>query len=429
MFFIAIVLFLAGCSDGTDQPDLGTGADEEIMVPDDSSGDEVSDEGDDLPGFLTLVYSQTGDLWVAVGFNAPRQITSGYFDRYPLLSPDGSKILFQRDVESGTAELYRYELWVINTDGSGERRLVSAADLPGQMGHAMGVEEETMLDRLPQMVVWLDDSRRVAFNTLLEAGYGVISFYDLWIVDTETGAVTRLLEDGDGGSFAYSPDGSKILVSNPNSVSMVNADGSDRRQLVSYPFVNTASEYAYTPQPVWAPDGSYGLVAIASEDLFFADPYMTVWRLPLSGEAVVLSTLPGMNLFSTMTDDHWNAARTALAYIDVEYNLHLATIAGESLQIYGSADQFYGWSTDDHHWLLSRSGEILLAGSDIELAPLEMPEGDYSDWFEVKWVSGTDYVALSGNYYEGMTLWTSRVDGDLREIDSGVNSFDALWIE
>jgi hypothetical protein len=337
VLFIAIVLFLAGCSGGTDQPGLDTGADEEIMVPDDSSEDEVPGEGeaDDQQGFLTVVYSETGDLWVAIGFNAPRQITSGHFDHYPMLSPDGTKVLFQREVKSSSSGLYRFELWVINTDGSDERRLVSAADLPGQMGHAMGAEEETMLDRLPQQVAWLEDSRRIAFNTMLEVGYGVTSFYDLWIADTETGTVTRLLEDGNGGSFAYSPDGSKIFVSNANVVALVNADGSERRQLVSYPFVNTASEYAYNPQPVWAPDGSFGLVAIASEEPFLADPYITVWRLPLTGEATVISTLPGLNLSSTMDDQLWNAARTALAYTDDEDTLHLATLAGESLQTYG----------------------------------------------------------------------------------------------
>jgi hypothetical protein len=180
---------------------------------------------------------------------------------------------------------------------------------------------------------------------------------------------------------------------------------------------------------VWAPDGSYGLVAIASEDPFFADPYSTVWRLPISGEATELSTIPGMNLFSTMTDQLWNAARTALAYIDDDYRLHLATLVGESLQIYDSADQFYGWSTDDRYWLFGLSSEIFLAGTDLEPSLLELPEGDHTGWFEVKWVSGTDYVALSGNYYEGMILWTGQAGGSLREIDTGVNSFDALWIE
>jgi len=72
---------------------------------------------------------------------------------------------------------------------------------------------------------------------------------------------------------------------------------------------------------------------------------------------------------------------------------------------------------------------LLVAGTAMELTPLELPEGDHSGWFEVKWVSGTDYVALSGNYYEGMTLWTGRVGGGLREISDGVNSFDALWVE
>ena len=431
VLFIAIALFLAGCSSETDQPELDTETEEETLLPENSSDDEapVEGEADDLPGFLTVVYSETGELWVAIGFNAPRQITSGHFDRYPILSPDGTKVLYQREVESGMAELYRYELWVINTDGSDERLLVSAADLPGQMGFAMGAEEETMLDRLPQQVDWLEDSSGIAFNTLLESGYGVISFYDLWIADTETGAVTRLLEDGDGGSFAYSPDSTKILVSNPNSVSMVNADGSDRRLLVSYPFVNTASEYAYNPQPVWAPDGSYGLVAIASEEPFFADPYITVWRLPLSGEAVVLSTLPGINLFNTMYDRLWNSTRTALSYIDDLLSLHIATLDGESLYVYDNGDHFLGWSTDDRFWIYRQAGEVMLEGVDSSAVSVVLPAVENSDWFEVKWVSSTDYVALSGNYYEGMTLWTDQVGGSLREIATGVNSYDALWME
>jgi hypothetical protein len=65
----------------------------------------------------------------------------------------------------------------------------------------------------------------------------------------------------------------------------------------------------------------------------------------------------------------------------------------------------------------------------MEPAPLEMLEGDSLDWFEVKWVSGTEYVVLSGNYYEGMILWTGQVGGSSRVIDALVNSFDALWME
>lgn len=375
MTLIIILSLLAGCSAGSDQPGLDLSTDEEIMQTEDSSVDEAPEESEDngLPGFLTLVYSETGDLWVAVGYNAPRQITSGHFDLYPILSPDGTKVLFQREVESGSAGLHRFELWVISTDGSDERRLVSAADLPGQMGYTIEAEEETMLDRLPQQVAWLDDSRRIAFNTLLEAGYGVLSFYDLWIADTETGTVTRLLEDGDGGSF--------------------------------------------------------GLVAIASEEPFFADPYMTVWRLPLSGEAAVLSTLPGINLFNTMYDKLWNSTRTAFAYIDNLLSLHITTLDGESLYVYDNGDHFLSWSVNDRYWIYRQNGEIMLDEVELTAAPLDLLAGGNSDWFEVKWVSGTDYVALSGNYHEGMTLWTGQVGGDSIEISAGVNSFDALWIE
>jgi hypothetical protein len=425
---IVILFLLAGCSGQVDQPGLDSELDQDPGGPE--AGTDYGDEDDDGdPGFLALVYSETGDLWVSIGYNAPQQITSGHFDSYPLLSPDGSQVLFQRDAGLSPANLYRFELWVIGIDGSGERLLVSAEDLPGEMGYAMGEEEETMLDRLPMQIAWLDDSRRIAFNTLLEAGYGILSFYDLWIADSDTGEITLLLEDGAGGSFAYSPDGTKILVSDPGSVSIVNADGSDRRLLVSYPFVNTASEYAYNPQPAWAPDGSHGLVAIASEDPFFSDPYLTLWRLPLSGDAQELCTVPGMNLYNSMEDRLWNTARTSFAYIDDLFRLHIATLDGNSLQVYDNGDRFFGWSADDCCWIYRQAGEVMLDGVDLAAAPLELPTGDDNlDWFELKWVSALDYVALSGNYYEGMTLWTGRVGGDPRVIDTGVNSYDALLI-
>jgi hypothetical protein len=199
--------------------------------------------------------------------------------------------------------------------------------------------------------------------------------------------------------------------------------------LINYPFVNTASEYAYNPQPVWAPDGSYGLVAIASEEPFFTDPSLTVWRLPAdSGSAEELCTVPGINLFNTMFDRLWNSSRTTFAYVDDQFNLHLALLNRESLHVYNNADYFYGWSADDRYWIYNQAGEIMLAGIDLEPALLEMPEGDYADWFELKWVSDSDFVTLSGGYYDGLILWTNQVGKEPRIIDSGVNSFDAIWI-
>jgi hypothetical protein len=395
------------------------------------------------PGFLTVVYVKNSDLWVAIGFNAPRQITFGPRALHPMLSPDGTKVLFQRNCSCSTC-FECNELWVINTDGTNERRLVSAADLSGQMGDAMEAEEETMQHRAPWLemqhrtpweVAWLEDSRRIAFNTVLPGDHShIFIFYDLWIADTETGAVTRLLEDGDGGTFAFSPDCSKILVSNHNSVSLVNADGSERRQLVSNSFVNY---YNYFTNPVWAPDGSYGLGVIASEELYYDDDgyyskgYIKLWRLPLTGEATVISTLPGMNLPYYMHDDRglfWNAARTALAYYDSESTLHLATLAGESLQSYEGGPSFYGWSSDDSYWIFGHSREFFLAGTDMEPTPLELPEVSHA----IKWVSGTVYMV--DTHYRpntGSYLSIGQVGGSLREFATGVNIYllDTHWVE
>lgn len=428
-FFIAVAA--AGCPPSAEQPQ-GEPGPAEPQLP----GKEAGGAGEagpqagnhyDRQGFLAVVYSEMGNLKASIGYNAPVKITSGHFDVNPLLSPDGTKIIFQREARPSPAGQRRFELWLVNIDGTGERRLLAAEDLPGQLGYALDQEEEVMLDRLTQQIAWLSDNRSIAFNTLLESGYGLMSFYDLWRLDTETGIVSRLLEDGAGGSFSFSPDGTKILVANPTAIAIVNADGTGRRVAIEYPFVNTASEYAYSPQPVWSPDGSYGLAAVASEEPFFADPYITVWQLPVMGKAAELSTVPGFNLFNTMSDRLWNSTRSAFAYTDNEHNLHIALLTGESLQVIENGEEFLGWSPDDQHWIYRQGGVIFLAGVDQEAAPLITPEGDHSGWFELKWVSGNAFVVLSGVSYEGLTLWAGEVGQEPRVISSGVNSFDALY--
>ena len=65
----------------------------------------------------------------------------------------------------------------------------------------------------------------------------------LYAVDPETGAERDL---GPGGSASWSPDGSRIAFLDVATVSVMDADGSNRRRL---------GESTSDRRPVWSPDG------------------------------------------------------------------------------------------------------------------------------------------------------------------------------
>lgn len=99
--------------------------------------------------------------------------------------------------------------------------VTGCAETPGHPDGTVPLPEPVLLARLPWQVAWLENSIEVAFNTVLEAGCGILTHDDLWLADAESGEVSQLLPDGLGGSFAFSPDGDAVLVANAESASMV----------------------------------------------------------------------------------------------------------------------------------------------------------------------------------------------------------------
>ena len=376
---------------------------------------------------LSVVYSQEGSLWWTVGYNAPRPLTSGYQDSEPQISPDGRQVLFYRDVSPGSSGLERFELWVISLEeGAVARRLVAATDLPGVMGTTSDSPDSVLLDRLPRRIAWFPDGRRAAFTTFIQGGYGLDTRLDLWVVDVETGALTRLLPDGEGGSFAFSPDGTVLLVASPEAVTLLDADGRNRRELVRFPFVNTASEYAYIPQPLWAPDSSYGMVAITSPDPWDDDAFCSLWRLPRSGGAVQIGALPYACLFNTMEDHLWSPDRVWLVHAtDFGGDLLLANADGTAANVYAEgADEFLGWSPDSRYFVFAQwdAERMMLGGPGVELAPFVNPE-ETGQIITLQWADATNYGFLAADETYEKTLWVGELGGELRIIAAGVDGF------
>jgi Tol biopolymer transport system component len=150
--------------------------------------------------------------------------TNGRVDRSPVFSPDGTRIAFVSDRAGGFPELY-----VMNADGSGLRRLT----------------DNDVIDGNP---TWSPDSSRIAVESCCAGGSS-----EIYIVDVATRARTNVTATASTMEFdpSWSPDGARIAfvafeVGQPNiDVWTMAADGTARTRVTS----NGADDLA----PDWQP--------------------------------------------------------------------------------------------------------------------------------------------------------------------------------
>jgi len=288
------------------------------------------------------------------------------------MSPDSSRIAFLR-----SADFTNQNLYVIRSDGSGELLLLSAADFA-----ALPRTDPGALTLNINQLEWIPRSNRLAFSTrLVFDGPGLILNRDLWVIDTDTATRTNLLPPGSGGMFTYSPDGSQIALSSPTSVSLLNADGSNlRMNVLTYPFINTASEYAFHVMPTWRSDsGALRAVVPPEEPFAIPTPNSMVWNLPVDGSP---AGSMGFIVNSFLNAAPFSPDLSRLAYLRPSggsgniSELHIVNLdGGGDLNVATSTyDQIY-WSPDSSRLLVSASdpGGLYLvdtAGGMTTLTPI-----------------------------------------------------------
>jgi Tol biopolymer transport system component len=213
----------------------------------------------------------------------------------PEWSPDGRKIVYSRsdDCRADPYALCR-RIWTVNGDGSGERRLTPLR-LPGQLaGRAFDFSQPTWspdgrhvayvqsieststsnlyvidadgsgrrrLTRLPNAdgPAWSPDGKEIAFEHAVERGRGA----DIFVLELATGRLRRLTRTRvDESSPQWSPDGRQIAYEqwdlrseSSYEVFVMNTDGTGRRNLSRRRGVDVS--------PVWSPGGE--LIAFLSE--------------------------------------------------------------------------------------------------------------------------------------------------------------------
>lgn len=338
-----------------------------------------------------------------------RQLTTQGNVQYVVFSSDGTRIAFVR------AQDYRdYSIWVINSDGTNERQLVTAEDF-----RSMRVSEDA-LGAAPVQLEWVPGTHTLVFNTYpYYDGPGFYPHDDLYLLDTGTGQLTPFLEVGQGGMFAYSPDGSRLVVSTFQSVSLMNADGTNRRDdVLIYEPVNTYSEFLYYVTPQWSPDGAFLRAIVPPGDPLAEPPPPTaIWHIPADGSpASQIGRLDIAFLAVARLSPDLNRIMYITPASTTNPVLHISDVNGQQDTVYaGDARTVDSWSPDGSHFLYSvgESNQMLLGRVGENPAPLT----DFDTITKIKWVNPQYFVFVHPSD-TGFILASGQVRGQSVVIDT-----------
>ena len=365
------------------------------------------------PAILKAAYTQDGDVYYWEEGSLPVMLTTVGDAVGVKLSDDGSVIAFTRG-----PDYYHQELWAINSDGSNLRQLLDLATL-----NSYTTDPDVESVRIYSFT-FKPGTHQVAYNTHLTfLGPGLFINDDLRIVDADTITQTTILAPGSAGNFFYSPDGSKVGIVTSTQVSVVNADGSGRIDLLAFPRVITYSEYNYYPPLQWTEDGSAIRVVIPPEDPLAITPDVTrVWHLPADGSAAsTLMTLNSVKFPLNSVKLSENTER--VAYMEEitpgsppHLGLHLSNVDGSGDMTYATGPlAFFGWATNGVHFIYTDASPNPLIGQ-YGVGPT--PLASVTILTKASWVDETRFFFESKNgiHFE---LWLGEVGAPSILLNSG----------
>jgi len=317
---------------------------------------------------LEIVYTDAGrNLWIWLADGSTRQLvkTGDVYDG--MISPDGSVLVYIR-----TKDFKKFSVWAINPNGSNDHEMISQDDMKAMKNNDDAVGAQ------PYVISWIPGTHHLAFVTSPTFdGPGLQVNDDLWEINVDTGELTEILEPGQGGIFYYSPDGKQIALVTPKTISLINADGSNRRDSVlKFTPVNTYSEFLYYPTPKWAPDSSLLHVAIPPKDAL-ADPgeKTTLYEIPTDGSSAqklgTVTTAPLLAPEFSPDASRMIYVKVHGAAADNQRELHLADPNSSSDTVYRTAQlDFNGWAPDSAHFLYTEGSDTFLGQIGVDAVRL-----------------------------------------------------------
>jgi uncharacterized repeat protein (TIGR01451 family) len=220
-----------------------------LMCPgaSDPSGTGTTDQSSGFspafsPDGATIAFTRSDVIWL-MNADGTNQRSTGITGGQPQWSPDGSKLVFWRDVGSGGA--FNAEIFIANVDGTGETRITNSPDTDDSPswgapvpGHPQGrIAFTSQRDGNSEIYVifplsltepfqtapianvsshpardasakWSSDGTKLVFSSTRDNQDHAGEIYTL---NPDTDAIARLTNDNLSDSFpAWSPDGTKI---------------------------------------------------------------------------------------------------------------------------------------------------------------------------------------------------------------------------
>ncbi len=242
----------------------------------------------------------------------------------PLSGSGGGRIAFATNRDGN------YEIYVMNADGSDQRRLTNS---PYE-------------DRHP---IWSPDGSQIVYATVL------LGRTEIYVINAD-GSQRRRLTTSGGGGPVWSPDGARIAYPRYEPASdiwVMNADGSDPQPLTQTG--NTAAVFG----PDWSPDGSQIVCAVNTNPLQQFDELTTIRLLDVEAVAregpASLDHLPLLAQVGERVNDKpaWSPLGMEIAFstvVEDHRRVYVVSADGSNLRRLipeGDADAFApNWSPD-----------------------------------------------------------------------------------
>ena len=216
---------------------------------------------------------RTSGVWVMnADGSGKKNLTKGALSGgRPVWSPDGKQILFGTAEDSVDGFFY-----LMNADGSGVKPLggeLSSLDLNQDWAENGGGLE------------WASDGRILTCNAADDHG-------DVFAVDQDGSGLTQLTEGAELGTFAMSPDGTKLALHD------------HAKRLYVAPVQNVAAGQVtlldetrgYVMDPftrvAWSPDGA--AMAFSSDSMLLSDRFSGSYLFVVNADGTGLSRVPGL---------------------------------------------------------------------------------------------------------------------------------------
>ncbi|MDX1600870.1 MAG: hypothetical protein R3191_05090, partial [Anaerolineales bacterium] len=220
------------------------------------------------------------------------------------------------------------------------------------------------------------------------------------------GELTTLFPPEDGGDFVIAPDGDQLALIQPDSIGIVNSDGSNLRpDAVTYEPVITYSEFQYYAQPIWSADSSQLAVMIPSADPLADSPSGTLWRINEDGTASEVTTYAGNFYFAQQGSSSVVAPEFTRVIvprqIDSGLDIGLAPFEGGGVTSYDSGDLGWTvWAPDSLHFVYSKGGPMEMQLGEVTAPPQPLATGT-----DLRWMDADTFLYLSGS----RGAWTLRL--------------------